>query len=183
MRKSSLYLAHEALPHRPGDSMHPPSATGYEDRVPLVRGLSDIHSAFEFGGHYGFGLVTWLHTFPEITRVGWCDNESMFPDSNLACEENVRAYLGDRRCQVWWCDAARDAVGQQYDLVMVDGDHNQMPALIDLALALAMRPKVILVDDMQLGGVDAAVRDFSNYTGIPYELHSNIAAGTAVMYL
>jgi hypothetical protein len=177
----SLYDALVKLPHRPGD-MGFPAATGYEDRVPLVSSL-DIHSAFEFGGHFGFGVVTWLHTFPNITSVGWSDNESAFVGSNASCEENIREYLDQRRCKLWFTDKAHEAVGRKYDLVMVDGDHNYPYALVDLALALAMCPKVILVDDMQIGGVDAAVRDFSNYTGIPYDHHPQIAAGTAVMYL
>jgi len=175
----TLAEALRALPHCPNDEF--PGTKGYEDRVPLVADLR-ILSCFEFGGHFGFGLVTWLHTFPEITWAGWCDNERAFTGSNLACGENVRAYLGERRVQLWWCEVPTEALGRKADLVMVDGDHGYGSCLIDLTLALSMKPKVILVDDLQLGGVDQAVRDFSAYSGLRFDSYP-VAAGTAVFRL
>jgi hypothetical protein len=175
------------LPRWPGDasSNNKPDPKGYADRVELLLPrLKQVRSCFEFGGHFGWGLVTWLDAFPKITWAGWTDNEGAIAGSNAACEENVRSYLGDRRCQLWWTTRPTEAVlgALKIDLVMVDGDHAYPAALVDLSLALAMRPKAIMVDDMQIGGVASAVRDFSQYSGLSYEEHS-VAAGTAIFWL
>ena len=178
-RSVSLREALLALPHWPlgPDDANRPDAQGYIDRAELVRDVEGVTSCFEFGGHYGWGLATWIHTFPGITRVGWCDNEGAFEGSNQACYENVLAATTGQLAVEWFTNAGQ-CVDRQYDLVMVDGDHGHGATLIDLALALAMRPKVIVVDDMQLGGPNQAVHDFANYTGLTFDLFP-AAAGTA----
>lgn len=180
------------LPHWPAcpDDGHPPGdgtmiGMGHADRAELVRDIADVRSAFEFGGHYGQGIVSWLEAFPEITKVGWTDNEGAFAGSNAACLDNVRTYLHahDRRCDIWYSDTVRDAVGMQFDVVLVDGDHARDATLCDLALALAMRPKALLVDDMAMGPVAEAVKEFARYMGLRYDTHYQVAAGTAVFRL
>ena len=166
------------MPHWPNEpeEAEKPDPQGYIDRVPLVKDIKGIRSCFEFGGHFGWGLATWCYTFPIVKRVGWCDNEGAFVGSNQACYENLLTF--GRVTDIEWFTNARQCVGLQYDLVMVDGDHGYGATLVDLGLALAMRPKVILADDMQLGGPNQAVHDFCAYTGLQFDLFP-VAAGTA----
>lgn len=186
-KEALLEVALEKLPRWPGDDagLPRPGAQAYIDRMNLVSDLT-IRSAFEFGGHFGHGLVTWLVTFRStITKVGWSDNEGAFEGSNAACEENLRAYAKEWLqpiAEMWHTEFPWKTGGRHYDLVMVDGDHAQQATLVDLSLAIAMRPKVLLVDDLQLGPVRAAVDDFAHYTGLRYEEAMNVAAGTAIFY-
>jgi hypothetical protein len=157
----------------------PAGADGYVDRVRLVEDVEDVRSCFEFGGHYGCGLITWLWAFPEITWAGWCDNQTAFAGSNATCEANVRGFLGERPCQLWYTESAIEAVGIRADLVMVDGDHSAEGAMIDLTLAFAMQPKVVLCDDMNMETVRHGVEAFRYYTGRRYKEYG-AAAGTAI---
>ena len=172
------------LPRFPNDD--PTSVTGsdgYDLRFDVASRYSDARRLFEFGGHFGHGLVTLLEACPNATWAGWTDNESLIPGSNQACRENLTAWCkqSGRKVGTWYSEQAIGAAGQRADLVVVDGDHGYHGAMIDLSLAAAMRPIAVLVHDVEnIGGVMQAVENFVDYTAATCEIVSG-AAGLAVI--
>lgn len=176
---------HSGMPRFPLDN--PDNVTGtdaYQARWEIAHALRpQPRRVFEFGGHFGFGLITLLDACPEVEWAGWTDNESAIAGSNEACAQNLAAYL-DRRptpCKLWHSTTVADAAGLRAQLVVVDGDHSYHGCLVDLALAHAMRPNTIVVDDyLNIGGVAQAVHDFAAYAG--YEI-GVVHAGTGLAVL
>jgi len=148
----------------------------------LAEHAPDARSVFEFGALVGYFLVTALDACPGIERVAWVDSELHTPGSNLLCEANVRAALADRlgvRLNAWSTSVlsylAASHWRKRYDVVQVDGEHSLHACLVDLSLALAMRPKLILVDDTDaIAEVREAVELFAGYVGLEPEYHATV---------
>lgn len=157
------------------------SDNGYEARVALCRD-AEARSVFEFGCQYGHGLMSLLEACPNATRAGWIDNEGAHAGSNAAALENLEHYqlITGRSVELWHGVRARQAIGLQYDVVMVDGAHGRNECLSDLTLALAMRPRLIVVDDYRtLESVRQAVGGFAEYHGFEVEAADHVGAGLA----
>lgn len=163
------------LPHHQGGAywqtdIFPRKHAYLREHAPQAR------SVFEFGALVGYFLVTALDACPGIARVSWLDNELHTPESNRMTRENLDAV--GRVGEHLWTDTVRDVVSddcEQYDIVHVDGEHTLHACLVDLGLALAMRPKLILVDDTDaISEVREAVELFSGYVGLESEYHDTV---------
>ena len=118
-------------------------------------------SVLEIGAFYGHFLLTCLEAFPETMRyLFWADNEQDAPNSNLAVKENISwwagAHLGEEdSVKMKWASSAYE-IGNYLlgvmdtapiDIVHVDGNHQHEAAISDITLALALQPKLVIVDD------------------------------------
>jgi hypothetical protein len=133
--------------------------------------VPDATSVFEFGAHGGHFLITAIDACPKITRVAWCDNESYLAGSNRLAAASIRHVFDDRELSLRWFDHTLKAAAQrsQYDIVQVDGDHSMFGCCTDLAIALTMRPKIIMVDDFNAephAQVRLATERFAQYVGV-----------------
>jgi hypothetical protein len=101
---------------------------------------------FEFGALFGYFLVTALDACPsDRVRVGWVDNETAHPGSNILCEENVESV---RSGIALGYGNSRDLLPVRVcDVVSVDGDHSYEGCFADLLAADRLEPRLILVDD------------------------------------
>ncbi len=110
-------------------------------------------SVFEFGAYRGYFLVTALDAAPEITRIGWIDNEAHTSGSNEMVRQNLLhynfEYRGENRMpHVWYeTSAYRSVEFGEAELVQVDGEHTYPATMTDLIWARQMGPRMILVDD------------------------------------
>lgn len=124
-------------------------------RFDLIRRLEpQPTSVFECGALYGYFLVTALEAAPTIRRVGWVDNESHSPGSNLMCLENLASLDGAHELDGWvsfytWRGDIPPSA--RYDLVSVDSDHSYDGCLADLRAAHKLEPSWIFVDDWIAG--------------------------------
>lgn len=139
-----------------------------------------IRSVFEFGALVGYFLVTAADACPNLRSFRWIDPEIALPGSNELCLANLKSVLGTAGFG-WWPAYNFDHALRDADVVHVDGDHSYSATLIDLTLGLAMRPRLLLVDDYQaIGEVRAATDDFARYMGLDVE-EITTANGLAVI--
>lgn len=155
-------------------------------------------SIFEIGALCGYFLVTALDALTKagchVGHIGWIDPETALPGSNVMVVENLAAATETRIANLssshadlsrpggGWTDLSWKAsvadvleVVQVWDdvhadVVHVDGDHSYAACLVDLGVAIALEPKIILVDDYQaLGEVRSATDDFARQMGLTVE--------------
>lgn len=140
--------------------------------------VPDADSVFEIGACFGHFLVTALDALERCVRVGWCDNETHTPGSNAGVVANLDRWraLSGRQVSGEWFDHLVKITTRSFDrwdVVHVDGEHTLHACLIDLGVALALRPRVILVDDtIAHQPVIEAVKLFSTYTGLEPVWHT-----------
>jgi hypothetical protein len=162
-------VAHLAkLPHRiSGDSYS--QLYLFAPKAEICR-IVKPRTVFEFGAYHGLFLVSALYGHPGIEELGWIDNELYLEGSNEMAAANVRSVNPD--VKLWWRhDDHCSAPGfGQADLVHVDSDHSFHGCLRDLAFALLMDPKVILVDDHipAHAPVERAVAAFCEWQELDY---------------
>lgn len=166
----------EALPEHAGGTGYRTSDIFTEKHRWLRENVPDARSVFEFGALCGYFLVTACDACPDIRTVGWCDSELHTPGSNEMVVKNLRWQWAMTPVEHRVRDLPHMAYSNRvledgiYDVVHVDGEHTYRGCLIDLALALAMQPKAILVDDSHaIAEVKAAIEDFCGYLGLEPE--------------
>ncbi len=144
----------------------------------MRRECPDARRVFEFGALYGYFLVTAAACCPDVTWVGWVDPEQR-PGSNAQCVENLAEFrrLTGRQFRHWYVTRTLDVSRRllSADIVHVDGNHGYDACTIDLTLSLALKPRLILVDDYTaIQTVTDATNDFANYLGLEVECFETV---------
>jgi len=127
-------------------------------------------SVFEFGAMLGWALVAFaLGPEKPPTRIGWVDDESHTADSNRCVRENLRSIpaLSHTRLSPYF--NTFDALAfRQADLVAVDSDHSLDGTMRDLLVAYRLKPRVIVIDDMDaIREVREASLNFARWLKLP----------------
>ena len=150
------------------------------DNFDVVRGMAAAlrpKSYYEIGARLGHSIISMCAGNPDILKIGWCDNESYVAHSNDRVVRNLRVFYERYRDglvpHLEYTTDINLAYHQMrsYDAIMVDGEHTRAGKIRDLDIALACRPKYIMVDDyFFLPLVRNAIREWAQTRNIPLHI-------------
>lgn len=146
------------------------SPTCYPAYVAAAKAIKP-RSILEIGAFEGFGLLSFVAGYPRVECLAWIDAQKYVSDSNEQCEKNLGAgfkMLGIKPVLTCYWESGDEFVSDhafgsgEYDLIHVDAGHTYDECYSDLEFAVALEPRIILVDDyLYHTEVAEAVRDFT----------------------
>ena len=114
-----------------------------------------IKTVFEIGTFAGYSATIFLEMFPDLEKITTIDPNRFSPKAGAALKERY----GDR---VEFLNVSsgmyRDRT--QVDLVYIDGNHKDPKPQEDLVMALEMRPRFIMMDNVELPDVRHAIKKY-----------------------
>jgi predicted O-methyltransferase YrrM len=184
--KLDIRRAYQTCPRMPRSDHNSDFGTSRE-MYPLYQRIGKAlggRRLLEIGARLGHSLIALAADNPDLTGIDWIDNESYEKNSNRYCQENIVHFFARYRPERtlpemrWWTTLERMPEAEQcpgrWDVIYIDGEHTYEGKLRDLNWALAMQPRVILVDDYyHMPCNREAIRDFSRDIGLPFwEMHT-----------
>ena len=134
------------LPYNDPELLEWFEAVGYQNRIKTV---------FEIGTFAGYSATMFLEMFPYLEKITTIDPNHFSVKAGAALKQKYGDKVEFIQTTSGWYKE-RD----QVDLVYIDGSHIHPKPARDIDMALAMKPRFIMMDNIELPGVRKAVQRF-----------------------
>lgn len=135
-------------------------------------------SLLEIGPRQGLVLISALRGTQSIDEIMWVENEAQLANANQMCVENIQYFFSEfedaqraDRTNVQAYSSRYDLLkfrGKVIDIVLVNGDQGYEDTMQDLLVCEVLKPKFLLVGNLQRSGSQDAVRDWSESMGTDF---------------
>jgi len=134
------------LPYNDPDLLEWFESVGYQNKIKTV---------FEIGTFAGYSATMFLEMFPFLEKITTIDPNLFSVKAGVALKEKY----GDR-VEFIPSSSGMYKERDQVDLVYIDGDHIHPKPMEDIDMAFEMKPRFIMMDNVELPDVRRAIKRF-----------------------